>query len=133
MLHMDPMDTVEEAHRVLKPGGTLILDFKNVKSATRVVAGWALRLGLDRFGGRHFLQRNFVNMRYGFTKKYVLRSLEERGFKPLEIESKPPRLLEFSNKSHYQTGLKGFVWRMFDKFDAIRKEQAWIQVVAEKK
>lgn len=79
------------------------------------------------------LQRNFVNMRYGFTKKYVLRSLEEHGSKALEIESKPPRLLEFSNKSHYQKGLKGLIWRSFDWFDAIRKEQAWIQIVAEKK
>ena len=132
MLHMDPMSTLKEAHKVLRPGGTLVLDFKNVKSATRVVAGWALRLGLDRFGGRGLLQRNFVNMRYGFTKKYVLRSLKEHGFKALDIESKPPRLLEFSNKSHYQKGLKGLVWRSFDWFDAMRGEQAWIQIVAEK-
>lgn len=133
MLHMDPMDTLKEAHRVLQPGGTLIIDFKNVKSATRIMAGWALRMGLDRFGGRGLLERNFLNMRYGFTKKYVLRSLDEQGFKAIEIESKPPRLLEFSNKSHYQTGVKGLVWRSLDGFDAMRKEQAWIQIVAEKK
>ena len=130
---MDPIDTLKAAQHVLQPGGTLIIDFKNVKSATRVLAGWALRMGLDRFGGRGLLQRNFVNMRYGFTKKYVLRSLEEQGFKSLEIESKPPRLLEFSNKSHYQTGFKGLIWRTLDRFDAMRKEQAWIQIVAEKK
>lgn len=133
MLHFDPMDTLKHAHQALAPGGTLVLDFKNVKSSTRIVAGWALRLGLDRFGGRGLLQRNFVNMRYGFTKKYVLKSLDEHGFKALEVESKPPRLLEFSNESHYQKGLLGIVWRTFNWIDTMRGENAWVQIVAEKK
>ena len=108
----------------------LIIDFKNVKSASRVIAVIALKLKLDRFGGRHILQRNFVNMRYGYNKNYVLRSLEEQGFKTIEVQSKPPRLLEFNNKSHYQKGISGLLWRFLDWTDKIRGEQAWIQVVA---
>jgi len=130
MLHMDPIDTLKEAKRVLRDDGTLILDFKNIKSASRVIAAIALKLKLDHIGGRHFLQRNFVNMRYGYNKAYVLRSLEEQGFKTIEIQSKPPRLLEFNNKSHYQKGVSGLIWRILNWTDQIRGEQAWIQIVA---
>lgn len=133
MLHLNPRDTLEHAFRVLRPGGTIVLDFKNVKSAPRIIAGLALRLGLDRLGGRVLLQRNFVNMRYGFTKDYVLQMLEEIGFESCEVTSKPPRLLEFNNKSELQSGLKGLIWRTLDRIDAARDEQAWIQVVASKR
>ena len=108
----------------------LIIHLKNIKSASRVLAGLLLRLGVNRFGGRHSLQRNFVNMRYGYNKEYVLRSLKEQGFSVISVYSKPPRLLEFSNKSDYQKGVAGVIWRFLNMIDSLREEQAWIQVVA---
>ena len=132
MLHTDPEDTARCAYNVLRKGGTLILDFKNVRSLTRVFARQALRLGVDKIALRDWLQRNFVNMRYGYNKQFVRRMLCELGFEVVEMYSKPPRLLEFKNKSNYQKGIAGMIWRFLNWIDRCRDEQAWVHVVCRK-
>ncbi len=132
MLHTNPMDTARHAYEALREGGILILDFKNVRSLTRVSARWALRLGVDKVGMRSWLQRNFLNMRFGFHSQAVQEILTETGFEVVEMYSKPPRLLEFKNQSVYQRGLAGVVWRTLNSIDKMRDEQAWVHVVCRK-
>lgn len=132
MLHTDPKDTARAAFDALRPGGTLILDFKNVRSLTRVLAKSALRLGVDKIAMRNWLQRNFLNMRFGYNKAFVRNMLTELGFEVTEMYSKPPRLLEFKNKSEYQKGIAGMLWRSLNSVDRWRDEQAWVHVVCRK-
>ena len=132
MLHTNPQDTASVAFDSLRPGGTLILDFKNIRSLTRVLAKFALRMGLDKIAMQHWLQRNFLNMRFGYNKTYVRKMLSEIGFEVVEMYSKPPRLLEFKNKSDYQKGVAGMVWRSLNAVDRFRDEQAWVHVVCRK-
>lgn len=132
MLHTDPKDTARAAFDALRPGGTLVLDFKNIRSLTRLLARTAFRIGLDKLAMRNWLQRNFLNMRFGYNKKYVHRMLTELGFDVLEMYSKPPRLLEFKNRSEYQKGFAGILWRSLNSVDHWRDEQAWVHVICRK-
>ena len=132
MLHTNPVNTIEKAFEVLRPGGTLVIDYKNIRSTTRVLAGIALKIGIDRFAMKNWLQRNFINMRFGYNKQSVQRILDDAGFETLETYGKPPRLLEFKNKSQYQRGVAGMIWRCLDGIDRVRDEQAWIHVVCRK-
>lgn len=132
MLHFDPFSTVAEARRVLKDDGVLILDFKNVRSMSRRLAKLALRARLDRYGARRYLYRNFVNMRYGMHRDFVRRQLTMMDFEILAMRSKPPRLLEFENRSGYQRGVVGLAWRFLNLLDRLLDEQAWIQMVLRK-
>lgn len=132
MLHFDPFATVQEAGRVMKDDGLLVLDFKNVRSVARKIASLALQVGVGRLGWRRYLERNFVNMRYGMHRKWARSQLEAMGFEIVDSYSKPPRLLEFKNKSPYRAGLKGLVWRVLNTADKIRDEQAWVQMVLRK-
>lgn len=133
MLHFDPFSTVREARRVMKDDGLLILDFKNSRSLARKLARLGLQAGVDRLGGRRYFERNFVNMRYGMHREWARDQLESAGLEILDAYSKPPRLLEFKNRSPYQAGLKGLIWRILNGADRIRDEQAWIQMVLKKK
>jgi hypothetical protein len=49
----------------------------------------------------------------------------------LDVRGRLPRLLEFGNRSYYQTGLKGLIWRSLNLIDATRRDGAWIQVPPE--
>ncbi|WP_160168120.1 class I SAM-dependent methyltransferase [Rhodopirellula sallentina] len=132
MLHTDPEDTARCAYETLRLGGTLILDFKNIRSLSRVLARWAFRLGVDKIAMRGWLQRNYLNMRFGYTRDFVRQMLTQLGFEVVEMYSKPPRLLEFKNRSSYQKGLAGTVWRTLNGVDRWRDEQAWVHVVCRK-
>ncbi|MBK1732622.1 methyltransferase domain-containing protein [Thiococcus pfennigii] len=107
MLHLDPFDSIRHAFRILRPGGTLVIDFKNVRSLSRILARWFLMIGFDRWVGRSKLERNFVNMRYGFNREYVVNYLETFPCELLAFFDKPPRLLGFSNQSKWQAGFGG--------------------------
>ncbi len=130
MLHPDVRKTLTEATRVVKRQGVLIFDFKNIRSLSRQLSILLARTS-RRFAANGFIQRNFVNMRFGLARSH-LRYLLPDPLELLETFDKPPRLLEFENKSSFQSGLKGFVWRSLNGLDRVRGEQAWIQCVARK-
>jgi SAM-dependent methyltransferase len=131
MLHPDMRRTLKEAHRVLKPGGLAIFDFKNIDSSSRRISRWLARSS-RRLAANRFVQRNFLNMRYGLARRHVDWLLQD-AFDMLEIYDKPPRLLEFSNRSHWQSGLAGAAWRSLNALDRMLGQQAWIQVAARKR
>lgn len=128
MLHDDPFDTLTRAIERLAPGGLLIFDFKNIKSSPRLLGVWAARLGFAKRLPKSLFQRNFLNMRFGYNEGYVKKFMENQGVNFVHRKSKPPRLLEFGNKSHFSTGWKGMLWRVLNRVDYIRGEQAWLQL-----
>ena len=70
-----------------------------------------------------------MNMRFGYTKKYMRSVAKDLDFLEIECYSKPPRLLEFDNKAELQRGLKGLFWRGSDFLDRLLDERAWVQMV----
>lgn len=132
MLHSNVAATLAEAHRVLKPGGIAVIDYKNIHSASRKLAAWIGRL-VPSLRSKTFIERNFVNMRYGMGREHLPVIAPPTLFEVLETCDKPPRLLEFSNKSSHQSGLSGMVWRLLNTIDRIRGEQAWLQATLRKR
>ncbi len=127
MLHADPFDTLQYAKNILKNDGLLIFDFKNIKSSVRIVARFLGLLGFEFLNKRYFIQRNFINMRYGLNRKYMESFCDSIGLEVISSQSKPPRLLEFSNRSPFASGATGIAWKLFNRFDLLTDEQAWIQ------
>jgi len=72
-------------------------------------------------------------MRYGLSRDYMINFCESIGLMVKDSYSKPPRLLEFGNKSKYTRGPSGFVWRLLNNFDQSRDEMAWMQFTCIKK
>jgi len=132
MLHHDVTFTLREVHRILRPGGIVIFDFKNVNSTPRRVARWIAMI-FPSIGRHSLIQRNYVNMRYGMARSHISKIAPSLLFEQLEVVGKPPRLLEFKNKDTLSTGLKGAVWRVLGWVDRQLGEQAWLQVTARKK
>lgn len=129
MLHLDPFESVDRALAALKPGGLLVFDFKNIEATARQISILAARTGLARFLPRRLFERNFRNMRFGFTFDFLDGYLKERGDCVIRhVEPKAPRLLSFDNASEYQSGVSGALWRVLDWVDARRGLQAWTQV-----
>ena len=133
MLHYDPWHTLREAHRCLRVGAPLIIDFKNIDASMRKSLCRMSRLGLQRYVPRKVLERAFVNMRFGFRRDFVRTMAEEIGFEVTETYSKPPRLIEFRNRSAHQAGLKGILWRASNALDSARDQQAWVQMTLRKR
>jgi ubiquinone/menaquinone biosynthesis C-methylase UbiE len=132
MLHSNVAATLAEAHRILKPGGIAVIDFKNILSASRMIAGWIGRF-VPSLQNRTAIERNFVNMRYGLARKHIPLIAPPEKFEAVDTYDKPPRLLEFANKSAHQSGLSGVAWRVLNAIDVIRKEQAWLQMTLRKR
>ena len=132
MLHNNPAATLLEIQRVLKPGGVLVMDFKNINSTLRWLLKGFTRIGMIRLMPRYLVQRAFVNMRFGFHREYVKRLAEQSGLEKLGSYSKPPRLLEFNNSDSLQRGWKGMVWRLTDTLDRWRDQRAWMQMTFRK-
>lgn len=128
MLHDDPMSTLNLAVQHLRTGGRLLFDFKNIKSSPRQISIIVARLGISRLLPQSLFNRIFVNMRFGFHEEYLDRFMKTLGMEMIARKSKAPRLLEFSNKSSYVQGWQGVVWRVLDRFDRVRQQQAWIQL-----
>lgn len=131
MLHSNVGGTLAEAHRILKPGGIVVCDFKNIRSASRVVSRWMAQAS-QRLARNGFVQRNFVNMRYGLAEAHVPVIAPPTHFERLELYDKPPRLLEFGNRSHWQSGMAGYIWRALNFIDRVRGQQAWVQTTLRK-
>lgn len=132
MLHQDMAATLAEAHRITRPGGIVVFDFKNINSTIRRLARKLAGLS-TKFSNNELVQRNFLNMRYGLNRSHVNVIAPSNLFDVVEVYDKPPRLLEFSNKSNLSQGLKGTVWRLLGAIDKVTNEQAWLQVTAEVK
>ena len=129
MLHNNPQLTLREARRILKPQGTLIMDFKNADTFVRRLIRYSAMIGIRDIFPRSIVERSFVNMRYGYRKDYIRAVFQEIGFKEIDVYSKPPRLLEFANKDGLQSGIKGILWRLTDQFDRIFDQRAWVQMI----
>lgn len=133
MLHADPFDTLQLAKRLLVDGGLLLFDFKNINCSSRVLAKNLGFIGNRALNKKNFIQRNFSNMRYGLSRGYMLDFCESIGLLVKNSYSKPPRLLEFGNKSQHTRGLSGVVWRLLNTVDQARDEMAWMQFTCIKK
>jgi len=133
MLHADPFDTLQLAKRLLVDGGLLLFDFKNINCSSRVLAKNLGFIGNRALNKKNFIQRNFSNMRYGLSRGYMLDFCESIGLLVKNSYSKPPRLLEFGNKSQHTRGLSGVVWRLLNTVDQARDEMAWLQFTCIKK
>lgn len=125
MLHPDMSETLREAHRITKKDGVIVMDYKNIDSALRRLA-----LGLaamsDRLARNPFVQRNFINMRFGLGKRHLKLIAPADLFAIEELYSKPPRLLGFSNQSNLTKGWKGMIWRLTHVWDRATDQQAWL-------
>jgi len=128
MLHDDPFSTLSETINKLKPGGILIFDFKNINTMPRQICILLTKLKLSALIPNRLIERNFVNMRYGFNSEYVKQRLESQNLVLLDEYTKPPRLLEFQNQSNIAKGVQGVIWRLLDKIDQLRDERAWCQL-----
>lgn len=133
MLHIDPFDTLKIATELLADDGLLLFDFKNINSSSRKIARVLGHLGIASLNKKTFIQRNFVNMRYGLSKKYMNKFCNGLGLSVTREYSKPPRLLEFGNKSNHTKGVSGSVWRLLNAVDKVNDEMAWIQFSCVKK
>jgi len=133
MLHPAPMRTLELAYTALKPGGIIIFDFKNIRSLSRQICIGMARMGLPFLLPRKFFHRCFRAIRFGMHRSHVTASCERIGFEVIGVRGKPPRLLAYENRNQYSRGLYGTIWRVLDKIDRLRKEEAWMQIVARKK
>ncbi len=132
MLHRNVAETLAEAHRVLKPGGIAVIDFKNIRSASRQLAARIARL-VPSLQRKTIIERNFLNMRYGLGREHLPVIAPPELFELLETRDKPPRLLEFANRSSHQAGLSGMAWRALNTLDRWRGEQAWVQATLRKR
>ena len=127
MLHADPFDTLQRAKHLLTNDGLLLFDFKNINCSSRVLAKNLGFVGSQSLNNQNFMQRNFLNMRYGLSRDYMLDFCESIGLIVKNWYSKPPRLLEFGNKSGHTRGFSGVVWRLLNNVDQARDEMAWMQ------
>ncbi len=134
-LHENPFETLERAHRVLKPGGLLIFDMKNPLSTVRRLSRVLAQVPVLRSSRLVTLaiERGYLCMRYSGSKKFLSRAASGSGFVPLDVVTRPPRVLAYAKgASNHGAGWVGRLWRLLDDLDGVLDQRAWIQVCCRK-
>ena len=131
MLHSDMAATLREAHRILRPGGIAVIDYKNIDCASRRLARWAAWAS-GKLAASPLVERNFVNMRFGLARRHLRYIAPAERFELVEAYCKPPRLLEFPNRSEHKVGLAGVAWMALNMLDSLIGQQAWLQFTLRK-
>jgi SAM-dependent methyltransferase len=90
-------DTLKDWHRVLKPGGKLILECPHFDEAIREYLSGNERRLLNIFGQQRFFGDAHL---YGFNPKRLTRMLEEIGFK--EIQETSPQSSQTLNEPSFR-------------------------------
>ena len=132
MLHNNLETTLLEARRLLKDGGLLIIDFKNVDSSLRRILKTMARFNLSGLVPKSILDRGFLNMRYGLNAKYVsalLANLESDSLENVQQTTKAARVFQ---QVRTQSGIKGIIWRVLDAIDRLSDQRAWVQMTFRK-
>ena len=130
-LHADPRATLRHLARVAAPRAALYLDSKNPLSSTRRVARRLMTTPAKSVPPVNaFAAHAFHGLRVALTQKQLESELERSGWEVCEMRTTAPRLLRFGNTHKLGRGLKGRVWRGFDRVDRLTGERAWIQISA---
>ncbi len=133
----DPLRTLKEFNKALKPGGKVLLDSPNSDSLFRYVLlffyknrGLAKTLGFDKF------LTNGINLAYNpdrfyfYSPKTYSLLLEKAGFKVTQVKQRQPRYVVYGK--HNLGFFKGFMLKTISILERITGLQAWVQVGAEK-
>lgn len=91
MLHPSPKKSLLLAVDCLNPGGVLIFDFKNHKSATRLVLRRFANYFPHGLARRKLLRQGFHGMPWGLSKKPISELMENAGVEVLSIYQLPGR------------------------------------------
>lgn len=131
MLHPNPERSLRLVAGHVRPGGTILFDVKNPNSSARVLGRWLSRGGLLRRFRRipKVLKHSWHGMRYGLPRSWLTAVVADLGLEVVALRSRPPRLLEFSNRNELSRGLFGLAWRATNMWDRVRDERAWLEVV----
>ena len=135
MIHENPVQTLRDMAAALRPGGLLVLDVKNVRCTARLLGRIAGRVpAASRVPVlRKLAAQSFEAMRFAFDSRTITAALDRAGCDVVCLTTKPPRQLTFANRSADTRGLTGAAWRVLDRVDRLRGQQAWIDVVARKR
>jgi SAM-dependent methyltransferase len=98
----DPKSTLEECHRVLKPGGVLLVNYPDINSLVAQLMGrrWVFLLSVHL---------------YYFTNRTLSRMLKELGFRPLEV------------KRHWQSLELGYILFRMEAYNRpVAKALGWL-------
>lgn len=123
MLHKDPRLSLQVAYDRLKPGGVLIVDAKNPRSATRSLLRAIKPLFWDHRLVRKVYRQAFHGMPWGLPQRLVERTLRDVGFEVVGVRQLPGRNAALSFRP--SLGL-----RASTALDRLVRRQPWIEFVA---
>ncbi len=136
MLHENPILTLKNIYKILPENGILIFDIKNPSCSIRFLIRHLFSTGfLSKFKIIKLLHKYaFHGIRYGFTKNFIKKILEELNFKILSIQTSPSRNFTSNDKlNSYSKGFKSIFFKLFDFIDQLFNQKAWIDIVCKKK